>query len=232
MIAAYVEGVPLNATRVYERVTALRSGPAAALIPDETTAEGRQLVRWLTQVVVTEQVLCNEATRRGLSGSDEPWPLGPTSRVQLGSTLAAALAGNALATAAAQAVTADTSTSAPPAQVRREQVLRWVTSSGPRARDNRARPWIVDVSSVPDQFARTIAAGVVGATVSWRGRQYQLGDWLLPLPSGSNTDSAVRAARNVGLLRWVDERIAETVTLAPGFEHPGDFRQPDHTHHH
>ncbi len=32
--------------------------------------------------------------------------------------------------------------------------------------------------------------------------------------------------------RWLDARCAELVTLAPGYEHPGDPRQPDNTHRH
>ena len=31
---------------------------------------------------------------------------------------------------------------------------------------------------------------------------------------------------------WLDARCAELVELAPGYEHPGDPRQPDNTHRH
>ncbi|KKB97156.1 malonyl CoA-ACP transacylase, partial [Mycobacterium nebraskense] len=31
---------------------------------------------------------------------------------------------------------------------------------------------------------------------------------------------------------WLDARRAELVRLAPGYEHPGDPRQPDNTHRH
>ena len=31
---------------------------------------------------------------------------------------------------------------------------------------------------------------------------------------------------------WCDRRRAELVLLAPGYEHPGDPRQPDNTHKH
>ncbi|MGE0218631.1 DUF7158 domain-containing protein [Mycolicibacterium sp.] len=40
------------------------------------------------------------------------------------------------------------------------------------------------------------------------------------------------AARRREFRRWLDARCAETVVLAPGYEHPGDPGQPDNTHRH
>lgn len=40
------------------------------------------------------------------------------------------------------------------------------------------------------------------------------------------------SARRRAYRRWLDARCAELVTLAPGYEHPGDLRQPDNTHSH
>lgn len=40
------------------------------------------------------------------------------------------------------------------------------------------------------------------------------------------------AARRRRYRRWLDARCAELVTLADGFEHPGDPRQADNTHRH
>ncbi len=40
------------------------------------------------------------------------------------------------------------------------------------------------------------------------------------------------AARRREYRRWLDARCAELVVLAPGYEHPGDPRQPDNTHRH
>ncbi len=42
----------------------------------------------------------------------------------------------------------------------------------------------------------------------------------------------VAAARRRHYRRWLDARCAELVTLADGYEHPGDPRQPDNTHRH
>ncbi len=40
------------------------------------------------------------------------------------------------------------------------------------------------------------------------------------------------AARRRAFRLWLDARCAELVQLAPGYEHPGDPRQPDNTHRH
>jgi [acyl-carrier-protein] S-malonyltransferase len=40
------------------------------------------------------------------------------------------------------------------------------------------------------------------------------------------------AARRRAFRVWLDARRAELVRLAPGYEHPGDPRQPDNTHRH
>ncbi len=40
------------------------------------------------------------------------------------------------------------------------------------------------------------------------------------------------AARRRAFRLWLDARPAELVQLAPGYEHPGDPRQPDNTHRH
>ena len=40
------------------------------------------------------------------------------------------------------------------------------------------------------------------------------------------------AARRRAFRLWLDTRCAAVVELAPGYEHPGDPRQPDNTHRH
>ena len=40
------------------------------------------------------------------------------------------------------------------------------------------------------------------------------------------------AARRRAFRLWLDARCAAVVELAPGYEHPGDPRQPDNTHRH
>lgn len=40
------------------------------------------------------------------------------------------------------------------------------------------------------------------------------------------------AARRRAFRLWLERRRTEVVQLAPGYEHPGDPRQPDNTHRH
>jgi [acyl-carrier-protein] S-malonyltransferase len=45
-------------------------------------------------------------------------------------------------------------------------------------------------------------------------------------------DHLLGAGRRRTFRLWLDIRCAELVRLAPGYEHPGDPRQPDNTHRH
>ncbi|WP_432838963.1 DUF7158 domain-containing protein [Dactylosporangium sp. CA-092794] len=67
-VAAFVAGRPLTVAEVEERLAALRAGPFAARLPHPATAEGRNLRRWLVQVLTAEAVLDHEARARGLAG--------------------------------------------------------------------------------------------------------------------------------------------------------------------
>ena len=46
------------------------------------------------------------------------------------------------------------------------------------------------------------------------------------------TEHLLAAARRRSFRVWLDARCAALVELAPGYEHPGDPRQPDNTHRH
>ncbi|PJK24181.1 DUF7158 domain-containing protein [Mycolicibacterium goodii] len=77
----------------------------------------------------------------------------------------------------------------------------------------------------PLRFARAHEGGAHG----WRGRPVT--------PAAAEVETAVRehlmaAARRREFRRWLDASCAELVDLAPGYEHPGDPRQPDSTHRH
>lgn len=94
--AATVDGVPITVDEVDAREAALRAGPIAATLPRAGTSEGRQLRRWLTQLLATERVVTTEAAARGLTASvapseDELLP-DITARLEIGSITAAALA--------------------------------------------------------------------------------------------------------------------------------------------
>lgn len=114
MIAAYVGGQPVSIADVDEREHSLRSGVQPAALPRAGTSEGRQLRRWLTQLLVTEAVVRVEAARLGVRDAGAP-SLGEllpdaAARLEIGSVTAATLS-DPLARALFAEVTADVAVS-------------------------------------------------------------------------------------------------------------------------
>lgn len=181
MNAATVAGQPVSVADVDAREDALRASARAAALPRPGTSEGRQLRRWLTQVLVTERVIAHEAESLRVTASDAPGEpdLLPdlTARLEIGSVAAGALA-DPLARALFARVTADVDVTA-------EAVADYHRRN-------------------PGRFPRDadLAAHLRGAA---RRRAFRI---------------------------WLDGRRAALVELAPGYEHPGDPRQPDNTHRH
>jgi [acyl-carrier-protein] S-malonyltransferase len=186
MIAATVAGTPVPVDQVDAREAALRASPQTAALPRPGTSEGRQLRRWLTQLLVTERVVIAEAEALGVTVSDstpteEQLLPDLTARLEIGSIAAGALA-DPLARAVFARVTAGV-------DVDVETVIGYQRRN-------------------PDRFAEhaepeaAIAAMLGGAA---RRRAFRL---------------------------WLDQRRAALVELAPGYEHPGDPRQPDNIHRH
>jgi [acyl-carrier-protein] S-malonyltransferase len=180
-VAATVGGTPVLVDEVDAREDRLRASRLASALPRRGTSEGRQLRRWLTQLLVTERVAASEAETRGLTADgapseDELLP-DTTARLEIGSVAAAMLA------------------------------------------DPLARALFVSV---------TAALGITDAEVhDYRERN--------PRRFGSTAaiaDHLLGAARRRAFRLWLDARCAELVELAPGYEHPGDPRQPDNTHRH
>jgi [acyl-carrier-protein] S-malonyltransferase len=54
----------------------------------------------------------------------------------------------------------------------------------------------------------------------------------LPDVRAAIIEHLLAAARRRAFRAWLDDRSAQLVVLAPGYEHPGDPRQPDNTHKH
>ncbi|HZA12406.1 DUF7158 domain-containing protein [Mycobacterium sp.] len=201
-VAATVAGAPVSVDEVDAREDRLRRTSVAAALPRPGTSEGRQLRRWLTQLLVTERVVAAEAAALGLSArgapaEDELLP-DVSARHDIGSVAAAALA-DPLARALFARVTAAVDVTA--AQVS----------------DYHARN--------PFRFAAP-RAGRDG----WRGRAAT----APPLHEvrSAITEHLRAAARRRAFRIWLDARRAALVELAPGYEHPGDPRQPDNTHKH
>jgi [acyl-carrier-protein] S-malonyltransferase len=179
----------------------LRSTRLASALPRPGTSEGRQLRRWLVQVLVTARVVSAEAAAVGLTADGAPTEgaLLPdvAARLEIGSVTASALE-DGLARALFVHVTSG------------------VAVTEDEVRDYHGRN--------PFRFGgRTPGSG------GWRGPPIET------VFDDVRTDIAehlLAVARRREFRRWLDERRAAMVHLAPGYEHPGDPRQPDNTHKH
>ena len=179
----------------------LRSTRLASALPRPGTSEGRQLRRWLTQVLVTARVVAAEAQTLGLTADGAPTEeqLLPdvAARLEIGSVAASALE-DGLARALFVRVTAGVE---------------------------------IDADEIADYHARNPlrfgdrAPGAGG----WRGRRIET---TLDDVRTDIAEHLLAVARRREFRRWLDARRAELVELAPGYEHPGDPRQPDNTHKH
>jgi [acyl-carrier-protein] S-malonyltransferase len=209
-IAATVAGVNVHVGEVDAREAALRAAPQVAALPRAHTSEGRQLRRWLTQLVVAEKLVACEAEVLGVAvtgatpGEDDLLP-DSTARLEIGSIAAAVLA-DPIARAVFAHVTSEVGVDDDAVvdfHARNpRRFLRLAGAGGSATSDAAAGGW--RVASEPD-FAEVrplIAAHLRGAA---RRRRFRM---------------------------WLDERRADLVWLAPGYEHPGDPRQPDNTHKH
>jgi len=180
-VAATVGGVPVSVEEVDAREDRLRGSRLASSLPRRGTSEGRQLRRWLTQLLVTERVAASEAAARWLTidGAPDEDELLPdtTARLEIGS-IAGSVLSDPLARALFVSVTAG-----------------------------------VDVTDAQVQDYRDRNPRRFGGTA-------EIADHLRG------------AARRRAFRLWLDGRCAELVELAPGYEHPGDPRQPDNTHRH
>ena len=201
-VAATVAGVDVSVADVDAREARLRDTAPAGSLPRAGTSEGRQLRRWLTQLLVTERVIAAEAAAVGLTADDAPAEdqLLPdnSARLEIGSVAATALA-DPLARAMFTHVTAAVDvTDADVADYHARNPLRFATS------DDAGNGWRTATVHAPP-------LGAVRALI---------------------VEHLRGAARRRAFRLWLDARCAELVRLAPGYEHPGDPRQPDNTHRH
>ena len=201
-VAATVAGHDVRVADVDLRESRLRDAVPAAVLPRAGTSEGRQLRRWLTQLMVTERVIAAEAASAGLTAvgapaEDELLP-DNSARLEIGSVAAAALA-DPLARVMFAHVTSTVDVSdADIAGYHERNPLRFAPPS------DAGNGWRTATSVAPplDAVRPLIVEHLRGAA---RRRAFRL---------------------------WLDARRAELVRLAPGYEHPGDPRQPDNTHRH
>ena len=201
-LAATVAGLGVPVADVDSREATLRGAMPAAALPRSGTSEGRQLRRWLTQLLVTERVIEAEAadagvTDEGAPAEDELLP-DDSARLEIGSIAAAALAD-------------------PLARAMYAHVTAGVDVGDAEVADYHVRN--------PARFAQPLKSGN-----GWRTAVVEAPplDAVRPLI----VELLRGAARRRAFRLWLDARRAELVRLAPGYEHPGDPHQPDNTHRH
>jgi [acyl-carrier-protein] S-malonyltransferase len=199
-VAAIVGEMSVDVGEVDAREAALRATPQVAALPRPHTSEGRQLRRWLTQLVVAEKLVAREADQLGVTvteatPAEEDLLPDPTARLEIGSIAAAVLA-DPVARAVFAHVTADV-------DVDDDAVADFHTRN-------------------PRRFLRFAGAG------GWRVACEPDLTEVRPRIVAHLRD----AARRRRFRMWLDQRRADLVWLAPGYEHPGDPRQPDNTHKH
>ena len=203
-VAATVAGRAVTVTDVDERETELRATVLALALPRPDTSEGRQLRRWLTQLIVAERVVEAKTVDAepvdvvpvDVPAEDEFLP-DTAARLEIGS-IAASVLRDRRARAVFVRVTADV-------RVDDAEVAEYHARNPSRF----STPVVVDggwhhppVPQTLDEARPAVAAHLLASA---RRRRFRL---------------------------WLDARRAELVALAPGYEHPGDPRQPDNTHKH
>jgi [acyl-carrier-protein] S-malonyltransferase len=201
-LVATVAGAPVPVDEVDAAEARLRNGPRGSALPASGTSEGRQLRRWLTQLIVTERLVAAEAAARELTTADAPAEADllpdATARLEIGSVAAAALADWR-----ARALFADVTAGV---RVGDHEVADFHARNPLRFAPPRPgrHGWRASSPVAPplEQVRPVIAAHLLGAA---RRRAFRV---------------------------WLDARRAALVELAPGYEHPGDPRQPDNTHRH
>ncbi len=204
-VMAYLNREPVLRELLDDRLAVLRAGDAACVLPRPDSREGRQLTRWVAQVVLTEQLCLDELSRRAdavratppdpagdagpgtppdaASVVGEPDPIDVSTAIAVGSITAAALAGSEAVRRVAALVTAD-------------------------------------VRIAAEQLA--YAADVLG--------QEPPADPVVPVADWHR--ELLQSARLEAFARWLNAAMHDRVQLVHGLEHPGDSSQPDNLHRH
>ena len=229
---AWVDGEPVGRAEVDDHLRGLYAGSTGARLPGPDTAEGRQLRRWVVQVLAVTAVLAHEARARGLPASEPvPYP----DRSELGGIAVAALARSPYARAVFDAVTAAVQVTEDEVRACRAanpefdgeevRLVRHVRDGRPV---NGGRPYRVRRD---DLLGDRVFAAAPGTAL--RSGPDTLEVVGVARDGGRDVAATLlRAARERAFARWLDVQLRDRVVLAPGAEHPGDPAQPDHTHRH
>ena len=246
---AWVSGDPVDVSEVDGLESVLRAGPVAPTLPRERTGEGRQLRRWIVQVLVAERLVAVEAAARGLDATDAPelFDLAPdrAAMLGLGSVAADLLTRSPLARTVFVAVTDHVPV--PPVagfyernperfRVPEERVVTHTIGDGPPRRRVLRRGELA--GTVEDAVFAAAPGETVGPVRDPLGTHTVVVEEVRPArvrPLAEVRDEIgarlLAGARRRAFTAWLDRHMAD-VRLAPGYEHPGDPGQPDNTHRH
>jgi len=244
-VAAWIDQESVLVADVLRREDALRKGEYAARLPLRRSPQGRSVVRWIVQLIATERVIEAEADARGLAPreGDAGRVLDISHALELGGVLATVLSTMPLAEVVRDAVSAHLKVK--PSTVRayydnnRDQFQhpesRLVEAAGPE----RSSTYRIHQGELPAGWEREVFAADLCATVVLSGnRRFTIRDIQT---THSEPFSVVRTrlseqllehARDLFFADWMHRRLRSVVTLAAGYEHPGDPRHSDATHRH
>jgi [acyl-carrier-protein] S-malonyltransferase len=214
----YLDGEPLSRELLDERLAALRAGDKACVLPRPDSREGRQLTRWVAQVIITEQLCVNELRWRA-NVAPATANFGPETAGVVPAT--AHVASGTAGVGPTAGVVGETQT--PPLDVSTAVAVGSITAAalaGSEAVRRVAAVVSADVRIPAAQLA--YAADVLGVEPP-ADAGVPVAGWHAEL---------VQSARLEAFARWLNRAMYERVQLVHGLEHPGDSNQPDNLHRH
>jgi [acyl-carrier-protein] S-malonyltransferase len=245
-VIGWVDGVAVGRDRLDERIRALRSGRMAGRLPAAGSKEDRQFVRWIAHVLLTEEMCRLEARRLDLTAGVSR-PLGRDEALYLGSINAAAwdecpemAALLAAVVDAAPTVAVSMSMSASTPTCRWWRILHALAADEAvlAHQELRSLGWTT-LRDLPSPLADALRqtpigtrVGPVRSSLGWHIAIAVESELRLSDPTAVDSDAVRGGDRLREFNRWLDLRRRSLVTIADGFEHPGDPSQPDNTHRH
>ncbi|WP_214410638.1 peptidylprolyl isomerase [Sphaerisporangium fuscum] len=251
VVAAEVGDRVVTVAQVDAREAELRAGPLASRLPHPHSAEGRNLRRWLVQMLVTEALVEDEAAALGLVAPAAPPPPAPLTlpaALRTGGVVAAVTASMPLARALRDAVTAGVDV--PEDEVRgyydrnldrfTDPEVRHVSRLRGQGESSLGPVRRGELTGALEEAVFSAEEGEVVGPVEGPG-----GPWTLRVdrirPGGRRPYETVRegiareltsVAVDQAFAGWLERRYAEKVRLWAGFEHPADPHHADATHRH
>jgi [acyl-carrier-protein] S-malonyltransferase len=220
-VLAYLDGQPVPRRLLDERLADFRARDTACVLPKPDTREARQFARWVTQVILTEQLCLAELTRQGELTKPELVVGGGASPVQ-----PAAAGVRPVAPGRTSTLPSPTSPEQPAARlldVSAAIAVGSITAAALAGSDAVRRVAELVTSEVAIPAAQlAYAADVLGKAAP--------GDPAVPVERWHA--ELLDSARLEAFTRWLNGARFERVQLVNGLEHPGDSNQPDNLHRH